>query len=151
MAVPAGDSYDVVVIGAGLGGLSAAACLAKAGRRVALVEREDGPGGNARAFRRGPYTFDPAIHVTAQGFNIEFLDFYLTALGIAGEVELLRAEDCFGCDIGGERWTLPVGAGGAEELPRRAVPARGGRGDALRGDVRPERPASRRPRRRASA
>jgi phytoene desaturase len=109
MGAPTGERYDVVVIGAGLGGLSAAACLARAGRRVALIEREDGPGGNARAFRRGPYTFDPAIHVTAQGFNVEFLDFYLTALGIDGEVELLRAEDCFGCDIGGERWTLPVG------------------------------------------
>jgi phytoene desaturase len=124
-ATPAAERYDVVVIGAGLGGLSAAACLAKAGRRVALVEREDGPGGNARAFRRGPYTFDPAIHVTAQGFNIEFLDFYLTALGIAGEVELLRAEDCFGCDIGGERWTLPVGVEAlksylAEQFPHEA-------------------------------
>jgi phytoene desaturase len=109
MAAPAGDSFDVVVIGAGLGGLSAGACLAKAGRKVLLVEREEGPGGNARAFRRGPYTFDPAIHVTAQGFNIEFLDFYLSALGIAGEVQLLRAEDFFGVDIDGQRWRLPVG------------------------------------------
>jgi prolycopene isomerase len=106
---PSGDEFDVVVIGAGLGGLSAAACLAKAGRRVLVVEREDGPGGNARAFRRGPYTFDPAIHVTAQGFNVEFLDFYLTALGIHERVELLAAEDCFGVDIDSERWRLPVG------------------------------------------
>ncbi|MGH2854333.1 MAG: phytoene desaturase family protein [Solirubrobacteraceae bacterium] len=125
MAAPTAERYDVVVIGAGLGGLSAAACLAKAGRRVALVEREAGPGGNARAFRRGPYTFDPAIHVTAQGFNVEFLDFYLSSLGIDGEVELLRAADCFGCDIGGERWTLPVGVEAlkdylAERFPREA-------------------------------
>jgi phytoene desaturase len=109
MAAPSADAFDVVVIGAGLGGLSAGACLAKAGRRVLVVEREDGPGGNARAFRRGPYTFDPAIHVTAQGFNIEFLDFYLSALGIAERVELLRAEDFFGVDIDGQRWRLPVG------------------------------------------
>ncbi|HEV3071746.1 MAG TPA: NAD(P)/FAD-dependent oxidoreductase [Solirubrobacteraceae bacterium] len=125
MAAPAGDSFDVVVIGAGLGGLSAGACLAKAGRKVLLVEREQGPGGNARAFRRGPYTFDPAIHVTAQGFNIEFLDFYLSALGIAGEVELLRAEDFFGVDIDGQRWRLPVGLDAlksylAEQFPHEA-------------------------------
>ncbi len=109
MAAPSGDSFEVVVVGAGLGGLSAGACLAKAGRRVLVVEREEGPGGNARAFRRGPYTFDPAIHVTAQGFNIEFLDFYLSALGIAERVQLLRAEDFFGVDIGGERFRLPIG------------------------------------------
>jgi phytoene desaturase len=125
MGAPAGDSYDVVVIGAGLGGLSAGACLAKAGRKVLVVEREDGAGGNARAFRRGPYTFDPAIHVTAQGFNIEFLDFYLSALGIAGDVELLRAGDFFGVDIAGERWRLPVGLDAlkdylAEQFPHEA-------------------------------
>jgi phytoene desaturase len=125
MAAPAGDTFDVVVIGAGLGGLSAGACLAKAGRRVLVVEREDGPGGNARAFRRGPYTFDPAIHVTAQGFNVEFLDFYLSALGIREQVELLRAEDSFGVDIDGERWRLPVGLEAlksylAEQFPHEA-------------------------------
>jgi phytoene desaturase len=109
MGAPSGDTFDVVVIGAGLGGLSAGACLAKAGRKVLLVERQEGPGGNARAFRRGPYTFDPAIHVTAQGFNVEFLDFYLAALGIREQVELLRAQDTFGVDIGDERYRLPVG------------------------------------------
>ena len=89
------DSYDVVVVGAGLGGLSAAAALAKAGRRVALVERQGGPGGNARAFSRGAYTFDPAIHVTAHGFEIEFLDGYLEAVGSPpDEVELIELESC---------------------------------------------------------
>jgi len=125
MAAPVGDTFDVVVIGAGLGGLSAGACLAKAGRRVLVVEREEGPGGNARAFRRGPCTFDPAIHVTAQGFNVEFLDLYLAALGIGEQVGLLRAEDCFGVDIGGERFRLPVGLDAlttylAEQFPREA-------------------------------
>ena len=103
------DKYDVVVVGAGLGGLSTGACLARAGKRVLVVERQDGPGGNAHAFQRGAYTFDPAIHVTAHGFNIEFLDFYLAALGISDRMELVRAEECFGVDIEGARFTLPIG------------------------------------------
>jgi phytoene desaturase len=103
------DTYDAIVVGGGLGGLSTGACLARAGRSVLLVERQDGPGGNARAFRRGPYTFDPAIHVIAQGFNIEFLDFYLSALGVRDRVDLLPTEDLFGADIAGSRFRLPIG------------------------------------------
>lgn len=103
------DTYDAVVVGAGLGGLSAAAALAKAGQRVALVERQGGPGGNARAFQRNGYTFDPAIHVTAQGFEIEFLDPYLHALGIGAELELIVMDELCAVDICGRRLTLPVG------------------------------------------
>jgi phytoene desaturase len=118
-----GDSYDVVVIGAGLGGLSAAATLTRAGKRVLLVERQDGPGGNARAFRRGPYTFDPAIHVTAHGFEIEFLEGYLGALGVASSVELMTLERLYAVDVCGSRFILPVGVEAvieylAERFPR---------------------------------
>ena len=65
-AEPACDSYDAVVIGAGLGGLATAALLAKAGRAVLVVERGDAPGGYAHSFTRGPYRFDPAVHFTVQ-------------------------------------------------------------------------------------
>jgi phytoene desaturase len=109
VATGAGDSYDVVVVGAGLGGLSAAACLAKTGKSVLLIERQDGPGGNAHAFRHGPYTFDPAIHVTAHGFNIEFLDVYLDALGLADRLDLLLMDALYTVEIEGSRFTLPVG------------------------------------------
>ena len=40
-----GDAYDVVVIGAGTGGYSAALRAAQLGKRVALVERDDRLGG----------------------------------------------------------------------------------------------------------
>jgi prolycopene isomerase len=103
------NSYDAIVIGAGLGGLSAAAGLTRAGKRVALVERQPGPGGNARAFQRGDYTFDPAIHVTAHGFEIEFLDGYLQALGIAERLELITMDRLYTVDVAGSRFTLPTG------------------------------------------
>lgn len=55
-------SCDVVVIGAGIGGLTCANYLAKAGAKVVLVERHYVPGGYCSGFRRGPYTFDVAAH-----------------------------------------------------------------------------------------
>ena len=54
--------YDVVVIGAGNGGLTAAASLAKAGLKVLLLERHNIPGGCATSFIRGRFEFEVALH-----------------------------------------------------------------------------------------
>lgn len=48
----------VVIIGAGLGGLSAALRLAGAGRAVTVLEQADGPGGRAGQARQDGFTFD---------------------------------------------------------------------------------------------
>jgi phytoene desaturase len=48
----------MVVVGAGLGGLSAALRLAGAGRSVTVIEREDVPGGRAGLLVDGGYAFD---------------------------------------------------------------------------------------------
>lgn len=54
--------YDVIVIGAGNGGLTAAATLAKAGVSVLLLERHNIPGGCATSFCRGRFEFEIALH-----------------------------------------------------------------------------------------
>src|SRR5690606_41841991 len=48
----------VVVVGAGLSGLSAAVHLAAAGRDVVVVEARDEPGGCCGSAQVGPYRFD---------------------------------------------------------------------------------------------
>nr|WP_307062671.1 phytoene desaturase family protein [Streptomyces sp. B3I8] len=53
-----GRTDHVVVVGAGLAGLSAALHLLGAGRRVTVVERGEGPGGRAGRLERGGYRFD---------------------------------------------------------------------------------------------
>ena len=54
--------YDVVVIGAGVGGLTAAALLSKAGFSVCVLEKEPHVGGYLAGFRRNNFRFDTAIH-----------------------------------------------------------------------------------------
>ena len=49
---------DVVVVGAGIAGLTAATLLAREGLTVELLEAHQQSGGCAGTFRRGPYTFD---------------------------------------------------------------------------------------------
>ncbi|MDQ3032836.1 MAG: NAD(P)/FAD-dependent oxidoreductase [Myxococcota bacterium] len=56
------EECDVVVIGAGMGGLTSAALLAKSGLRVCVLEMADYPGGYLAGFRRRDFVFDTAIH-----------------------------------------------------------------------------------------
>ncbi len=44
--------YDAVIIGAGIGGLSAGIVLSLLGHRVAVVEKNPLPGGLMRGYRR---------------------------------------------------------------------------------------------------
>lgn len=54
--------YDVIVIGAGNGGLSAAAETACAGLKTLVIERHNLPGGSATSFVRGRFEFEAALH-----------------------------------------------------------------------------------------
>ncbi len=53
-----GPTNNIVVVGAGLAGLSAALRLAGAGRNVTVIERESVPGGRNGLLKIGGYSFD---------------------------------------------------------------------------------------------
>lgn len=52
------QSPDILIIGSGFGGLSAAAQLAHAGYRVTVVEKNEQVGGRASVWKKDGYTFD---------------------------------------------------------------------------------------------
>lgn len=58
----AADSYDVIVVGSGLGGMTAANRLAKGGYSVLLLEHHHKPGGLATWFKRKNHIFDVSLH-----------------------------------------------------------------------------------------
>jgi len=89
-----GSTDRVVVVGAGLGGLSCALRLVAAGREVTVVEREPRPGGRAGLLEIGGYAFDTGPTVlTMPGLLDE-------ALGAVGEnrsdwLELRRLDPAY--------------------------------------------------------
>ncbi len=64
------NRYDVIVIGAGIAGLSAAAYLAKAGQKVIVFEQHNRPGGLWTSFERSGVIFDIGAHWTTEADNI---------------------------------------------------------------------------------
>jgi phytoene dehydrogenase-like protein len=56
------DSYDAVIIGAGIGGLVCGCYLAKAGMKVLIAEQHFKVGGYCSSFTRAGFTFDAAAH-----------------------------------------------------------------------------------------
>src|ERR1700761_287314 len=56
---------DVVVIGAGLGGLTAGAILARAGRKVLIIERSNSVGGAASSYKSGDLFVEGSLHETS--------------------------------------------------------------------------------------
>ncbi|MFM7424169.1 MAG: phytoene desaturase family protein [Elainella sp.] len=56
--MPTTPHPEILIIGSGIGGLTAAALLARYGRRVLVCESHAIPGGAAHSFRRGGFEFD---------------------------------------------------------------------------------------------
>jgi len=54
-------NYDVVIIGAGIGGLVCGCYLAKKGRKVLIIEQHTKPGGYCTSFYRKSYRFDVGV------------------------------------------------------------------------------------------
>lgn len=58
-------TYDVVIIGAGLGGLTAAALLARGGQKVLLIERNNSVGGAASSYKSGDLFIEGSLQETS--------------------------------------------------------------------------------------
>lgn len=83
-------AYDVVVIGAGGGGISAAAKLAMGGMKVLVIEQHDKVGGYMTAFERGDYRFEVSLHAM-DGLGRELFP----KLGIEDKVKVFKLDPAY--------------------------------------------------------
>lgn len=77
----AAERYDAIVVGGGLGGMTAAKRLADAGRTVLLIESYSRLGGYATWFRRRGHIFDVALHAFPGGMAKTLRKYWSRELG----------------------------------------------------------------------
>ncbi len=83
-------NYDVIMIGAGFGGSSCAALLAKRGLKVLLLEKNARAGGKAMVMSKGGFTHTIWVVITAPTQGNKF-DVVLKELGMEDKVELVTS------------------------------------------------------------
>jgi all-trans-retinol 13,14-reductase len=85
--------YDIVIIGAGLGGLLCGAILSKECMKVCILEKNEQIGGSLQTFRRDGLSLDTGIHYIGgleKGQNLYQIFQYL---GIMDRLELTRMDE----------------------------------------------------------
>ncbi len=102
------EKFDVVVIGAGLGGLSAAGYMAKAGKSVLVLEHHTVPGGYAHEFRRGHYRFDVSLHVLDGAGPGNWAYPVLSDLGVLDQVAFHRLDPFYTAHFPEHEITVPA-------------------------------------------
>lgn len=90
--------YDVIVIGAGNGGLVSALSLQQKGKQVLLLEAGNNPGGFASSFIRGRFEFDASLHELYEFGNEENhgkLYELFDQLGILDKISMQKLEESY--------------------------------------------------------
>ncbi len=87
------EHYDTVIIGSGLGGLVSALILAKEGRSVCVLEKNNQYGGNLQTFVSENTNFDTGVHYIG-GLSIgQNLYQYFNYLGIYDGLRLKKLNE----------------------------------------------------------
>lgn len=90
--------YDVVIIGAGLGGLATGLMLSKEGLKVCILEQHSIPGGCLQSFRRYGRTLDTGMHYVGSLSEGQITRQYFKYFGIADKLKLRKLDES-GFDI----------------------------------------------------
>ena len=87
------NKYDVLIIGAGLGGLSCGVTLSKEGFRVCVLEKNPLPGGCFQSFKRYGTVLDTGIHYIGSMDEGQIMRQYFTYFGIMDKLKMLRMDE----------------------------------------------------------
>ena len=86
------NKYDVVIVGSGIGGLASAVILAKEGKKVCVLEKNNQYGGNLQTFSREKSIFDTGVHYIGGLGEGQNLYKYFSYLGIMDKLKLKQMD-----------------------------------------------------------
>ena len=120
------QTFDVVVIGSGNAGLTAAVTAQKTGKKTLLVERHNIPGGCATSFVRGDFEFEVALHQLS-GLGTEQSPFIMRhvfeQLGVMDKVEFVQEHALYRLTIPNQiDITLPASWSGIRKILQERFP-----------------------------
>jgi len=98
------NNYDYIVIGAGIGGLSAAGFLSKYNKKVLVLEKHDKAGGLCTSFKKNGTQFDCGIEGLHELEPKETIPQFLSFLG--GKIESEIREENICCYVNNKKYTF---------------------------------------------
>lgn len=103
--------FDAIIIGSGMGGLSAASMLAQENQRVLLLEQHNVIGGMTQAYSRNGYRWTVGMHYIGEVGSPQTTGWKLFDHVTGGKLEWTPMPDIFNrMDIGGVHYEIPTGA-----------------------------------------
>jgi all-trans-retinol 13,14-reductase len=107
---------NVAIIGAGLGGLSAGALLAKNGYKVTILEQHNIVGGCATTFKRkGGFTCEVGLHEMDGVYSNKVIKEIFEELGVYENVEFVKPNEFFRMKMDGFEFVMPDNLKDAKE------------------------------------
>ncbi|MCU0460715.1 MAG: NAD(P)/FAD-dependent oxidoreductase [Bacteroidales bacterium] len=114
--------YDIIIIGGGLGGLTAGAKLSREGKKVLLIEQHDRPGGCATTFKRGDYTMEVGLHEMDGPSPSDIKTKLFNELDVFKNVTFLEIPEFYHFISGRTEITIPHNPEKASEILKEAYP-----------------------------
>ncbi|MBA7646164.1 Phytoene desaturase (lycopene-forming) [subsurface metagenome] len=102
------EEYDVVIIGAGIGGLTCGSLLAKEGLKILVVEQASKPGGYATSYKKNGFTFDSCVHFLGGCGGKGIIRKLITNLETEEEIKFIEVQSPMGVILDNKKISLPV-------------------------------------------